>query len=262
MKSSPSNCGHGPQSWSFAGTPTKLVDDRTLGKRIAFIMSSLPLQCARVLDVGCGMGVYLEPLSRYSAQAVGIDIDYGYLCAASGTGLNRRTHVAQMDVGMLGFAESSFDAVTMIEVLEHITDHTMALREIGRVLKRGGCLMITAPSKLFLFETHPVRIRGAQMGSRWGTGIPFLPLMPRRLRRHFATVRLYYPWELRKMLEDNGFAVRTMDFLMPSLDALSRKVPDKAARIVALAARMCDLLERSPLRMLGPTIVVEAINIG
>lgn len=118
------------------------------------------------------------------------------------------------------------------------------------------------PSKLFLFETHPVTIGHRIIGSRWGTGTPFVPLLPRVLRKRFATVRLYYPWEVRKMVRDEGFTICRMDFLAPSLDTLERKVPRAAAKVVSSLRSISDWLERSPLRVFGSTIVVCAKKVS
>lgn len=246
----------------FRGTPSASLDQHGVAKRLALVIDWLPGGRPDVLDVGCGLGLYLEALSAQSARATGIDISYEYLRSCAGRVSRPNTSLIQMDVQHLAFSQNSFDAAIMIETLEHIPNGAAAIREISRVLKADGIVIISVPSKLFLFETHPVRIGRRTVGSRWGTGIPLLPLLPRWVRKHFATVRLYHPWELRQMLEMNGLAVCKVEFLMPSLDTLGKKLPVSWDSVVRSLKRALDWLEGSPLRVLGSTIVVRAKRVA
>ena len=242
----------------FRGTPSASLDQHGVAKRLALVIDWLPGGRPDVLDVGCGLGLYLEALSAHSSRATGIDISYEYLRSCAGRVSRPNTSLIQMDVQHLAFSQNSFDAAVMIETLEHIPNGAAAIREISRVLKPDGIVIISVPSKLFLFETHPVKIGRSTVGSRWGTGIPLLPLLPRWVRKHFATVRLYHPSELRQMLEMNGLAVSKVQFLMPSLDTLGKKLPVSWDSLVRSLKRALDWLEGSPLRVLGSTIVVRA----
>jgi len=252
---------HNQLSSILPGTPCASNAERTVSKRLAFMTRYMPHPCPSVLDMGCGWGVYLQPLSAYSALVVGADINYEYLREAAANSQGHGVYLLQMDVEKLAFAKESMDAVTMIEVLEHLRDGTRAIQQVSAILKPGGCLLMSVPNKLFLFETHGIRVRGKLRGSRWGTGIPFLPLLPRRLRKRFATVQLYYAWELKKMLEAKGFSVCKIDFLMPSLDALQRHLPGSVAGMVWWANRTLGALEKSALRIFGSTILVCAMKV-
>lgn len=246
------------QHSTFRGAPSTSVGEHGVGKRLAFVIDSLPQPCPRALDVGCGLGIYLEPLSAYSSEAVGIDINHEHLSERAKKPSEREIFLAQMDAQNLAFAQHTFDAVTMIEVLEHIPDAALAIEEVCRVLKPGGAIIMSVPSKLFVFETHPITIGGRMMGSPWGTGTPFLPLLPRVLRKRIATVRLYYPWELEKMLIDKGFAIRKIGFLSPSFDTLESKLPESLVGVCNWIRRISDWLEKSPLRIFGSTLMVHA----
>ena len=242
----------------FRGTPSASPDEHGVGKRLALLIDWLPGGRPAVLDIGCGLGLYLKALSARSSLVAGIDISHEYLRSCAARASMPNTCVIEMDAQDLAFSQNSFDAAIMIETLEHIPDGAAAIREISRVLKPDGIVIISVPSKLFLFETHPVRIGRRTLGSRWGTGTPLLPLLPRWVRKHFATVRLYHPWELRQMLEMNGLAVCKVEFLMPSLDTLGKKLPVSWESVVRSLKRALDWLEGSPLRVLGSTIVVRA----
>lgn len=101
----------------------------------------------QILDVGCGTGTMLTHLAPYG-KAQGIDIDeeaVGY-CHERGL-LDVRLGAAEK----LPFADGSFDLVTALDVVEHLDDDVAALREMRRVLRPGGELLVTVPAHRFLW---------------------------------------------------------------------------------------------------------------
>jgi SAM-dependent methyltransferase len=95
-----------------------------------------------ILEVGGGQSG-LSSLLYPNARVVNIDIDDSYAEAAP----NQRPNVEFVvgDATDLPFAESSFDAVTMFDLIEHVQDDRMAIDEAKRVLRPGGVLMISTP---------------------------------------------------------------------------------------------------------------------
>jgi 2-polyprenyl-3-methyl-5-hydroxy-6-metoxy-1,4-benzoquinol methylase len=106
----------------------------------------------RVLDAGCGGGRHLcEPFRTAGVDVAGVDLKWedlcktrGYLSLMAGE-TSGRWVVSQADVTKLPFADGSFDIVICSEVLEHIEDNRSAVRELVRVLKPGGDLVVTVP---------------------------------------------------------------------------------------------------------------------
>jgi demethylmenaquinone methyltransferase/2-methoxy-6-polyprenyl-1,4-benzoquinol methylase len=94
----------------------------------------------RVLDLGAGTGVSTVDLARSGAYAVGSDISLGML----GVGRRVRPQVPLVagDAMALPFADASFDAVTISFALRNISDTAGALREMARVTKPGGRLVV------------------------------------------------------------------------------------------------------------------------
>jgi ubiquinone/menaquinone biosynthesis C-methylase UbiE len=92
---------------------------------------------ARVLDAGCGVGAFSEPL--VAANIVhGVDFSARSLEYAAARGL--KTHVG--DLAALPFADGFFDLVLCIGVIQLIDDHRPVLRELARVTRPGGTLLV------------------------------------------------------------------------------------------------------------------------
>ena len=92
----------------------------------------------RVLDLAAGTGVSTEELARSGAQAVGVDISIGMLQA----GAHREVTLLAGDALALPFADASFDAVTISFGLRNIHDTRAAVREMARVTRPGGRLVV------------------------------------------------------------------------------------------------------------------------
>jgi ubiquinone/menaquinone biosynthesis C-methylase UbiE len=100
------------------------------------------LRGCRVLDVGCGPGTVARQLAQeFDVVAVGVDPSPKMIEAARGeAGIHGKFHVARAEE--LPFADESFDAVVMRMVIHHL-DRSSAFREIRRVLRPSGRLVIT-----------------------------------------------------------------------------------------------------------------------
>ena len=102
----------------------------------------------KVLDIGCGTGKNLEEFCKFG-KAFGIDtsIDAIRFCREK-RGLKNVTLASAQKTG---FSYDSFDVVCILDVLEH-TDDKKTLKEIHRILKPGGLLLITVPAFNFLWS--------------------------------------------------------------------------------------------------------------
>ncbi len=120
----------------------------------------------RILDVGCGPGVFVRMLRKRGWDADGIDIDRDFLEAP---------------------LEGPFDAITAIYVLEHVTDPRRFLEKCGRLLRPGGVLYLRVP------HTSAIVRLGRLVAPRWNffhTPWHLQDFPPRVLKRLLAGWRV------------------------------------------------------------------------
>jgi 2-polyprenyl-3-methyl-5-hydroxy-6-metoxy-1,4-benzoquinol methylase len=97
-------------------------------------------QCT-MLDIGCGWEArLLRELEAHIGRGVGIDFK------APNIKTERLETISAVLKGDLPFKENSFDLITMLAVLEHLEHPEVILKEIARLLRPGGGLLITVPS--------------------------------------------------------------------------------------------------------------------
>jgi SAM-dependent methyltransferase len=145
----------------------------------------------RILDVGCGTGANLLMLSKYG-DAEGVDVSEDALAFCRERGLDR---VKLGAAEALPYDDSTFDLVTALDVVEHLDDDLGGLREMRRVLRPGGRVLLFVPTFMFL----------------WG--------LQDDVSNHRRRYRLS---ELRRLLEDAGFVMEratyaNITFFLPIL---------------------------------------------
>jgi SAM-dependent methyltransferase len=189
-----------------------------------------------VLDIGCGGG-RLAALLTGAASVVGVDLAEDALARA------RARHAelpgfafARMDAARLGFAEASFDAVVMLDMLDGTPDAAAALAEAARVLARGGRLVVTATNR----DSLPLRAmrRLGQPAPVGGVSVQELTgmlraagLTPMRLDGVF----LSFGWAMPGTASAFGPLEEDPEFI-EAARALGRRCgPDHALAIAALA---------------------------
>ncbi len=129
----------------------------------------------KVLENGCGVGMYIEHLAPHCQTVFGLEFDLERAVQAR----RRAEHVVGGQGELLPFPNETFDLILSHEVLEHVQDDRAAVREMARVLRRGGRMVIFAPNRGYPFETHGIYWRGRY---RFGN-IPLVNYLPRNLPR-------------------------------------------------------------------------------
>jgi len=191
-------------------------------------MASLPPE-SRILDAGRGEGVLVEEFAAEGRAITGLDIN----CESE---LIRRGSLTAMP-----FDDAFFDAVTCLDVLEHLplSEQRLALAEILRVVKPGGKALITVPNLNHLANRFRFLLRGA-------------PQRTAKKAKHPGG-RPAPEWE--RMIGRSGLEIIRCRGIFPTVPWLWRWVRKRPAK----RAWMHDLLSRSlPVPGWAFCFVVEA----
>lgn len=113
----------------------------------------------RVLDFGCGPGGFMAVAAPLCKEIVGVDISQGFVDAGQDT-IDRyqikNAKVQHVEPEVLPYADASFDAVIIVDVIHHLEDIDTILKEVWRVIKPGGKIIVFEPNKLnpLLYLVH------------------------------------------------------------------------------------------------------------
>ena len=119
---------------------------RIIGSFVKEICEQVTDRTPRILDVGCGTGGNLKLLSQFG-NAEGVDISTDALAFCRERGLEVKAGAAED----LPYEDANFDLVTALDVVEHLDDDVAGLREMRRVLRPGGRLLIFVPTFMWLW---------------------------------------------------------------------------------------------------------------
>jgi SAM-dependent methyltransferase len=120
----------------------------------------------RVLDVGCGAGLFFDRLAGLGASVEGVEPDAA-IATQTVTDAGR-IHVRPFD---LSFEGGPFDLILMLDVLEHMSDAPEAVAHAQALLNPGGTLLVTVPAFRWLWTSHDdlnqhvTRYRAAELGN-------------------------------------------------------------------------------------------------
>jgi 2-polyprenyl-6-hydroxyphenyl methylase / 3-demethylubiquinone-9 3-methyltransferase len=114
--------------------------------RLAYVKARVALPGARVLDVGCGGGVFAEAIAREGAAVVGIDLAGASLTAARNHAELERLEIQYLQSDAAAHAEQSpcaYDVVTCMELLEHVPVPEALVAACARAVKPGGTVFFS-----------------------------------------------------------------------------------------------------------------------
>jgi ubiquinone/menaquinone biosynthesis C-methylase UbiE len=125
------------------------------------VMKNLPDWSKRILDLGCGTGMFLNELSNRAKFVVGADASLEMLKLAKGR--VREARLVQADADSLPFADGSFDAIVSVTLLQNMPDPEATVREVARVIKLGGAAVLTVLKRRYSREELEEWVKHAGM---------------------------------------------------------------------------------------------------
>ncbi len=107
-----------------------------------------PSQGERILDVGCGTGIFTTDLLEAGSRVVGLDISRPMLMAARGKRGTSHLDLVQADMLHLPFADGCFDKVVSVTALEFVAQARQAVDEMFRVVRPTGTVVVATLNSL------------------------------------------------------------------------------------------------------------------
>jgi len=193
-----------------------------------------------ILENGCGVGMYIEKLAAHGGRVIGLEYDIERAAEAK----LRSKEIFNAAGESIPLAASTFDLILSHEVIEHVADDRAAVREMIRVLKPGGRVVIFCPNRGYPFETHGVYWRGKY---HFGNKL-FINYLPRRLRNKLAPhVRVYSRRDMQKLFDGLGvkFIERTVIF------GAYDNIISRFGSLGKLLRGILQFLEATPLKIFG-----------
>lgn len=210
-------------------------------RRLQFILSASGEHLSgRMLDDGCGIGMYMQHLAPHVGSIIGLEYDLPRARVARQTSLSAVNAAGEN----LPFGAATFDAILSHEVLEHVQNDRHYVEEMVRVLKPGGVILLFVPNRGYPFETHGIYWRGRY---RFGN-IPLVNYLPRRWRNLLAPhVRIYTGRDLERLLVKMPVRVLQRRILFGGYDNIIYRFPNLGRLLKATL----QMLEHTPLQVFG-----------
>ncbi len=149
----------------------------------------------RVLDNGSGLGTWMRAFQPFNGDVFGLEVEFDRILES----VTQGNGVLQGVGETLPYRSNSFDTIFSNEVIEHVADDAECLREMVRVLRPGGRILIFCPNRWYPVEQHGVYWKGEY---KFGN-IPLVNYLPNIWRDKLAPhVRTYSLRKLRKLYAD------------------------------------------------------------
>ncbi len=208
----------------------------------------------KILENGCGVGMYVEHLSPFGGEVIGLEYDFERASEAhinSPNILNAAGEFIPLPSGTLRHVAPSshsqgnaFDLILSHEVIEHVQNDRLAICEMIRVLRSGGRIALFCPNRGYPFETHGIYWNGKYY---FGNKL-FVNYLPRTLRNQLAPhVRVYSAKDLQKLFE--GLPVKFVEqtILFGAYDNIIARF----GPLGKFLRGILQFLERTPLKIFG-----------
>lgn len=221
-------------------------------RRLDMLTAQVTLNNQRVLEAGCGNGLYARQfIESFQAKVEAFDIEADRVAEA-------REHIPHAIIAQgeaLPYPDCHFNVVFSNEVIEHVQDDQKFAAEMVRVTQIGGHIAIFCPNRW-----HPVEQHGHYWRGEYHFGnTPFINYLPDRWRNKLAPhVRTYTARGIHRLFADQPAKIVHHSRIFGGYDNIVRRAPTvgKILREILYAA------EKTPLRWFGLShwIVLERIQ--
>lgn len=210
-------------------------------RRLQMVLEQVDLQDKRVLEAGCGNGIYAMRFSeRFNAAVEAFDIEFDRVQQAQ----PKVPHAIIAQGEALPYPSAYFDVVFSNEVIEHVTDDHRFASEMVRVTRPGGRILIFCPNRWYPFETHGHYWKGVY---HFGN-TPLINYLPDRWRNRLAPhVRAYTARSLQRLFQEQPVRVVYHTRIFGGYDNIVARAP----HLGKLLRQILYALEKTPMRWFG-----------
>lgn len=191
---------HGEEIWNWSSPAGKL----RWARRCRLFKEFIGNRQSRVLEIGCGTGLFTQELAATENRIVAIDISDALIAQAKERVRSKNVELVVDNAYQSRFRPNTFDFIVGSSSLHHL-DVDLALKEFSRILKPGGGIMFTEPN---MMNPQIALIKN-------------IPALKRRAGDS-PDETAFFRWGIAGKLRDHGFAdisIRPFDFLHPSIPA-------------------------------------------
>jgi len=197
------------------------------------------LEGKKVLDIGCGTGFITNMAAKNGYDVTGIDLEKEGIRIARKNMGRKKVRYMLGDFFDFKFKKGSFDSVILADVLEHVKEEGKMLREIFRVLKKDGVLIMTVPAFHFLFGYHD---------------------------REVGHLRRYSRKKLEKQVKRAGFGIEksrywnmiSIPIVILFSKLLNRRYPHSKNKANSLLMAYFNLIEKNVNVPIGVSLLIKA----
>ena len=201
-----------------AGVPAE-AGQLILKRRARLVESILEKKGGHFLDFGCGNGAQTLLLAPLFTKCTGVDINEeyleGFVQAIQNDPQFEAISALATDGRPVALPDASIDVAASFTVLEHVPHEMAVLKDLHRLLKPGGQLILSVPNRWWIFETH-----GADLPFLPWNRVPFVSWWPRVLHDRWARARIYRRADIVKLVEEAGFEVNEVFHMTAPMDMI------------------------------------------
>lgn len=210
-------------------------------RRLQMILGAAGERIAgRVLENGCGVGMYVKKLSTHGSDVIGLEFDFERAVEAH---INS-PHITNAAGEHLPFPGETFDLILSHEVIEHVQDDRLAVSEMVRALRPEGRLVLFCPNRGYPFETHGFYWRGKY---HFGN-IPLVNWLPQVWRDKLAPhVEVYTRRDIEMLFADLPICIIERNIVFGAYDNIIARF----GRFGLLLRAVLQFMERTPLKIFG-----------
>jgi SAM-dependent methyltransferase len=220
---------HGEKIWNWSSPAGR----RRWARRCRLFKEFIGNHRSRVLEVGCGTGLFTEELAHTDNTIVAIDISEALIMKAKERVSSANINFIVGNACETEFASGSLDFVVGSSSLHHL-EVDCALKEFIRVLKPGGGMMFTEPN---MMNPQVAMVKNVAFIKRSAGDSP--------------DETAFFRWRMAEKLRGVGF----VDVLVEPFDFLHPRTP---ARLLNLTERWAAMVEKTPLiRELAGSLIIQ-----